>query len=492
MLLAMIIVILSHRPAMGAESCDEFLRLAQELLKQDQAEAALKPLQEAARVCPTNAKVFDLLGIAYDMENRFEDAQQAHRRAVALFPTWPAYRNNLAISYVHARKSAEAKAEWERALRLDPHNLVTNANLADFCLQEKQYRRALEYLRNARADRSTDPSLVYALAQAYFGVGETKLALETVGRLSELAPTDEKMRFAEGLLLAENHQYLEAVKQFEAIPAGDRDFAVCQNLGLAYSKLRQHEPAQAAFEQALRLDPSNPEPYFAIGLDLLDGRSPTQALYPLAQAYQKAPQRVDIACALAEALIQTRQLDQAGSLLAEVQARAPNDAALCATQGDLFVAKGEDAMAHDSYHRALQLSPENLPARLSLAKVYLRGQQTAQAKAEFETVLKRDPTNAEAHAGLGRIALRAGQENLALQELSASLRQDPNELDANEDLAAIRTRRNEFAEAQGILERLVKLEPNIARYHYQLGRVLLKLGKSAEAQQEFARSEKAK
>ena len=486
----MTVVIPANLPGLGAQNCEELLRRAQELLAQDQPKEALKPLQEATEVCPTNPKAYDLLGIAYDMQNRYEEAQQAHRKAVTLSPTWPGYHNNLAISYAHAGKSAEAKTELKTALRLDPHNLVANANLADFCLQEKQYRKALEYLRNARAEQSSDPSLVYALAQAYFGVGETKLALETVARLSGLAPTNEKMRFAEGLLLAENHQYSEAVKQFEAIPVGDRDFAVCQNLGLAYSRLRQHEEAQSAFEQALRLDPSNPEPYFAIGLDLLDGRSPDQAVYPLTQAHQKAPQRADIACALAEALVQTRQLVQAGNLLAEVQARAPNDAAVMETEGDLFVAEGEDAKALDCYRRDLQLNPENLSARVSLAKAYLRLEQLAQAKTEFEKVLRSDPTNAEAHAGLGRIALRAGQEYLALRELSAALRQDPNELDANEDLAAIKAHRSEFVEARGILERLVRLDPNNARYHYQLGRVLLKLGEAAEAQQEFARSEK--
>ncbi len=205
-----------------------------------------------------------------------------------------------------------------------------------------------------------------------FGAGETQPALQTVERLSGLTPGNEKMRFTEGFLLAENHQYAAAVKQFEAIPVGERDFAVCQNLGLAYSRLRQHEEAQRAFEQALRLDPSNPEPYLAIGLDLLDSRSPDQAVYPLTQAHQKAPQRVDVACALVEALIQTRQLVRAADLLAEVRARAPNDAAVIETAGDLYVEEGEEAKAQDSFRRVLQLDPQNLSARIALAKGYLR------------------------------------------------------------------------------------------------------------------------
>jgi Tfp pilus assembly protein PilF len=69
------------------------------------------------------------------------------------------------------------------------------------------------------------------------------------------------------------------------------------------------------------------------------------------------------------------------------------------TEGDLYVADGEDAKALNSYRRALQLFPENLSARLSLAKRYLRLEQIAQARTEFERVVRSEPTNAEGHAG---------------------------------------------------------------------------------------------
>ncbi len=92
----MAFVILAHPPASGAENCAELLRRAQALLAQDQAKAALKPLQEATAVCPSNPAVYDMLGMSYDMQNRFGEAQQAHRKAVALAPNWPGYHNNLA------------------------------------------------------------------------------------------------------------------------------------------------------------------------------------------------------------------------------------------------------------------------------------------------------------------------------------------------------------------------------------------------------------
>src|SRR5215472_15309888 len=123
---ALTVLVLANQPAFGAQNCKESLRRAQDLLKDDQTKEALKLLEEATEACPTSPQAYDLLGIAYDMQNRFDEAQQAHRKAVVLSPTWPGYHNNLAISYARAGKSAEAKTEFQTALRFDPHNILAN------------------------------------------------------------------------------------------------------------------------------------------------------------------------------------------------------------------------------------------------------------------------------------------------------------------------------------------------------------------------------
>lgn len=488
-LLGASVMLVAPLPLAADENCDALLAEAQQALGRNQPDGALGPLLEAKPSCPSNPQVYDLLGIAYDMQNHPAQALEAHRRAVLLAPNWPSFRNNLALSYLRAGKSVEAKAEFEHVMRLDPHNELASVNLASLCLHGKQYRQALAYLRNAQAESSTDASTTLDLAQAYFGVGETAAGVAALNRIATLAPSDEKLRFAAGLLLAENRQYAVAATQFEAIPVEDRDFAVCQNLGLAYSRLRRHEEAQKAFEQALRLDPANPDSYLGLGLDMLQSRKTDEAVYALSQARQKAPQRVDVACALIDALVQTGDFVRARDLLAEVQPQFPGNPAVLMAAGDLDLALGENAKALDEYQCVCQSEPGNLQARLSLAKAELKLGQTSPARAAFDQVLKADPQNPEAHAGLGHLALAVGHEDLALGELQRAVGADPDELEANEDLSEIATHRSEFAQARTSLETLTRLDPQNARYHYLLGRVLLKLGENDHAQQEFARSE---
>jgi Tfp pilus assembly protein PilF len=49
-------------------------------------------------------------------------------KAVEIDPTYAAAWNNLAIGYEHEGKSAEARQAYEKALKLDPKNLLIRQN----------------------------------------------------------------------------------------------------------------------------------------------------------------------------------------------------------------------------------------------------------------------------------------------------------------------------------------------------------------------------
>src|SRR5579884_1180427 len=85
--------------------------------------------------------------------------------------------NNLAASYLHAGKTTEAIAEFQKALRLDPQNHLAGLNLADYYLNRSDYARSLRYFRQAGADHSQDPAVLFGLAKAYFGARQPQSGL---------------------------------------------------------------------------------------------------------------------------------------------------------------------------------------------------------------------------------------------------------------------------------------------------------------------------
>jgi Tfp pilus assembly protein PilF len=67
-------------------------------------------------------------GIKVAQNGLWTEATFWWQKAVALDPTYPAAWNNLAIGYEHEGKFEEARQAYEKALKLDPKNLLIRQN----------------------------------------------------------------------------------------------------------------------------------------------------------------------------------------------------------------------------------------------------------------------------------------------------------------------------------------------------------------------------
>lgn len=67
-------------------------------------------------------------GIKVAQAGLWNEAMYRWQKAVELDPSYSAAWNNLAIAYEHEGKFDEAKKAYERALKLDPRNLMIRQN----------------------------------------------------------------------------------------------------------------------------------------------------------------------------------------------------------------------------------------------------------------------------------------------------------------------------------------------------------------------------
>ncbi|HEY3357717.1 MAG TPA: tetratricopeptide repeat protein [Polyangia bacterium] len=91
-----------------------------------EAEADLK---EAIALKKNVAAAHAALAIVYDLTERGEPADAAHRRAVELAPQNPVYLNNLGFSLFLRGKHRDAVSVYLKAARLDPMNRRVRNNL---------------------------------------------------------------------------------------------------------------------------------------------------------------------------------------------------------------------------------------------------------------------------------------------------------------------------------------------------------------------------
>ena len=474
-------------PAQG--NCSAQIEKAYRLLSEQNVREAQAQALAATQACPRNADAYNVLGMSYDLGNRFAEAERAYHQAIELNPRNVSCHDNLAVSFLRSGNGDAAEREFHRALDLAPQDVPANLNLAAYELSQKRYDDALQHYRAAHAEQSRDSTALLGMTQAYFGAGDRTAGRDLANHLSTLAGSDPKIHFSLGLLLAESEEYHLAVREFKAIPPSQRDFSTALNLGMAYAKLGDLASARESYLEASRLEPANPESYLRMGMDVARNNA-NDAIYWITQAHERAQDRPDISCLLSEQLIRVRNYEMADAILAPVTQRHPDDPKVWEALGDLRSSQKRLEEAASAYHQSLKLDPANVNVRLALAELDREAGRADAASAELREVLRLQPGNPKADAQLARDAFDAGQTDEALRLARLCLKSDPDNLTANSVLAEVMMRQNDFAAARSTLDKLVKLDSKNPRFHYLLSRVLYKLNLSQEALNEAELSKK--
>jgi Flp pilus assembly protein TadD len=167
------------------------------------------------------------LGIAYLDQLQYADAMAAFDHVVKLRPDYADGHINVGLTYIEWEKYSEARASLEEALMLSPSNA-----------------RALYYLALVER-RSAHPDAEIADLQ----------------KVVEQYPQSRDARRELGISYYQQHQYDEAIQEFQALQAIDPDdLAAHYNLSILYRRTGQKAKAseQAALFATKEVDPGAP------------------------------------------------------------------------------------------------------------------------------------------------------------------------------------------------------------------------------------------
>jgi Flp pilus assembly protein TadD len=155
-----------------------------------------------------------------------------------------------------AGKTAEARAAFEQALRLDPHQSSAKYNLAAMLEKEGRSREADDLLLSALGD-GLDPDHVQEIAVAALGQGDVPRALRLMNGTVAQRPADAGFRIARGRMRIQGRDCRGAYEDFDAARRAAPGLAMAHGLaGSALLCLGRPAEARRAFEQSLALDPS--------------------------------------------------------------------------------------------------------------------------------------------------------------------------------------------------------------------------------------------
>jgi len=129
-----------------------------------------------------------------------------------------------------------------------------------------------------------------------------------------------------------------------------------------------------------------------------------------------------------------------------------------------------------SYHKALDLEPNDPDTHYNLALTLKYKGDAKQAVEEFEAALRLKPKWADAHYGLGATWYDLNDRAAALKELRTAIDLDPANAGARRLLARVYVQQNDPVAAEGELRRALQSKPT-AEMHIELGMTEGQLGK---------------
>ena len=143
--------------------------------------------------------------------------------------------------------------------------------------------------------------------------------------------------------------------------------------------------------------------------------------------------------------------------------------------------QGQWQKAIETYHKALEVLPQDPAALLNLGHAYQTVEQYDLAEHYYREALKADPYNAGGWINLGNVHQLRGDEATAYLVYQKAVQANPWNATAHFNIGNHHYRNNALPEAILSYRRAISVDPALSEAHFNLTRALIKAGKYADA-----------
>ncbi len=253
------------------------------------------------------------------------------------------------------------------------------------------------------------------------------------------------------------------------------------SLGVAYFEKQEFEKAVAAFQDALKYDPSNADMRTNLGMIYFQLGQFDKVTETLTQVFQARQSDQRVLTALAVAHFAEGRYGEAASFYEKLATLVPNDSVLRLTLAVAYHLSGRPAAAENLLQQLPRNPETQAQFHVLLADAHRSRQQLPAAIADYETALALAPSLPEVNYRLGVLHSDLHAYEKAVAAFQRELSNNPRSADAAYSLGAyFLNYGNNVEKARQYFERTVQSNPNHLGGYLGLMKIELDLGKPAE------------
>jgi tetratricopeptide (TPR) repeat protein len=418
-------------------SVDEELRRVQQLVQSGRLEEARTAIRASLARSPTDARLYNFLGVIDAQAKDFASAESNFLRAIQYAPRFVgAYLNLGRLYQEHSGSNKEgtlkALGVYQKLLGLEPDHLEANYQAARLQNRLGAFALSIQHLDRLPATAQSRPQTLVLRVANNAALGKHR-ETEDAGR-ELLACTDlseEDVLPVAAALYKQRPEFHDlATGLLEALarttPGGQPSAGLLLRLAQLAYKAGNLEKALGYLAHARDLEPANAAVHFFFGMVCVELKLPPEATASLKQAVRLAPGNPNYNYALGAVLVQSKNSDAALPYLRKYK----------------------------------ELRPDDPRGRFALAVALFEMSNLDAARQEFQSISHRPETRLGAQLYLGRIAMR--EENLpqAIKHLEDAGQANQSAAEPRAELGLAYIRRQEFSRAEETLSRAVTLAPD--------------------------------
>lgn len=462
---------LGHVPGSMKMQPDVELLNAEALHQAGKGHEAEELLQKMTEKAGDDPHIPYSVGMTFVRWQLYPQAVESLDRALALAPTDFDVLSNLGVALIHTGDLDRAAEMFRDALRERPDDVDTLYHLAAVYMRQGRPEDAIRPLVQAHHLAANRPEILWLMGEAAIRLGYYGDAAEAFGEYLKIKPHDETALREEDFALVKRGLNLgkailalqRYTREYPKDPLGFYDLAVAEsatqpkeaiadlNTALALdpslvnaryeravlnNHLNRTDEALADLELILQKDPTNASALGTLGQVYLKLGKTEESLAALAKAAKLAPKNHEILMHYSQALLRAHKAQEAEEVQQELEHLRPEP--LKPKTGLFnFAASSlqqEQAEVIRILRVRLQGDPNDVGARVQLAKDLLVGGNTAEALQTYDGLFALAP-DAKTLSDCGLILLNYGQYALARKFFKAAVSANPSDVSARLDLA---------------------------------------------------------
>lgn len=230
-------------------------------------DGAVKLFEESIAKGPPDEKPYVMLGMTYDITERFQDARAAYARGVEKFPKSATLLRELGATELLLGDAVSAVDHLGAALKKMDGDGDLMRDYGAALLAVGRAPDAVKVLQDARELDSENPQVAFTLGDALAASGKTDAALEAYDQAIRLDRMHAPAHFHKGLLLSKKGDTAGAVAAYRAALKVDPNLQRARvALGVALGRMDgKQDEAIATLKGVLEKDPSFAEAHVQLG-----------------------------------------------------------------------------------------------------------------------------------------------------------------------------------------------------------------------------------